>query len=375
MAVPEFVKMPLREKAKVMERELKARHCYRGEVLPWVVLPPKGRSDYLTGNFENCATWTGMYLASQVWRWRVTQDPAAKESADRSLEALLFLETVTGHPGYAARGFKQAQGPSWDEEAMPLTAWYQSGEWRWMGDVSKDQAVGGKMFGFCTYWDLMDDASRNERIRGCVSRCIGQIIRDGMRIIDIGNGEYRRLYAEHSGELEFAVQALFAMKAAHHITGEPIFERKYAELIAEGYHQITVEGAARKDNHGPGHGGLDHADTHLAFKGLYYLLKYETDERIRQYYLRAVERNFGTVHTEGNAFYNFVYHSVFDDCGDDEGAVRSLREMPIDRTVRPVRNSHRTDFDRTYPLPVYERPMSEWFWSSDAYALDGHLPG
>jgi len=355
-----------------MERELKARHCYQGLVLPQVILPPKGRQDYLSGNFENCATWSGMYLAGQVWRWRLTGDPAAKRSADETLDALLFLETVTGHPGYVARGYKPAQGPSPDEEMFPIAAWHQSGPYRWLGDVSKDQAAGGKLFGFCTYYDLMDDAARKRLIAESVGRCFTRVVEDGMRIVDIASGDYRVLYAQHSGELEFAVQALFAMKAAHHITGADLFEAKYRDLLRQGYHQITVEGAARKNNHGPGYGGLHHADTHLAFKGLYYLLKYEADPAVRRYYRRSVERNFGAVQTERNAFYCFVYQSAFDDCGDDEGAIQSLHEIPVDRVVRPVKNSHRTDFDPTYPLPVYERPASEWYWSEDAYALDGH---
>ena len=396
--------MPLGEKAAAMEAELKARHWYRGLVLPLVILPPKGSPDCLgspgpsspmsrtppdgvsqrkspglgasadsetpRGNFEDCSIWTGTYLAGQVWRWKATGDPDASASAQQAVDALLFLEAVTGHPGYLARGFKEADGPSWDEELFWNRSWWQSGEYRWMGQVTKDQA-GGRLFGLCTYFDLMDDEPRKRLIRESVSRVFGQIVRDGMRIVDIGDGSFRRLYAEHRGEIEFAVQALFCMKAAWHITGEEIFRDKYAELIAQQYHLIAIEGSPRKHNRTRAYAGIHHSDTHLVFMGLYCLLQYETDEAIRSYYSRAVERNFGTIQTEGNAFHSFVYHSIFEDCGDDESAIQTLREMPIDRRIRPVRNSDREDLDPSTPLPVYERPAAEYEWAASAYRLDG----
>jgi hypothetical protein len=353
-----------------MERELKARHWYKGLLLPLVILPPKGRPDYLSGNFENCPIWTGLHLAGQVWRWKLTADPVAKASADECLDGLLFLETVTGHPGYLARGFKEAQGPSWDEDLFWNKSWYQAGEYRWMGQVTKDQAC-GRLFGFCCYHDLVPDEDRKALIRESVRRVFSQIVSDNMKIIDIGDGSYRKLYAEHSGQIEFAVMALFAMQAAYHLTGDDLFRRKYLDLVDQGYLRIAIEGSARKGNHGPGYAGMHHSDTHLVFMGLYHLFRYETDEKIRSHYLRSLERNFGAIQTERNAFHNFVYHSVLEDCGDDEGALQSLREMPIERLIRPVKNSHRTDFDRTYPLPVYERPASEYEWASNAYRLDG----
>lgn len=365
-----FASVPLDKKAAMMEAELRARHIYRGLVLPLVILPPTGRADFLSGNFEDCSIWTGAYLASQMWRWKTTGDPAARANAEQSLAALLFLETVTGHPGYVARGFKQIEGPTPDEQLFGIRSWYQSGEYRWMGQVSKDQA-GGRLFGFCVYLDLSEDEPGKRLIQESVARVFAQIIKDDMRIIDIGDGSHRRLYAEHVGEIEFAVMALFCMKAAWHITGDDLFRRKYAELIGQGYHRIAVEGSARKNNHGSGYAGIHHSDMHLVFMGLYHLLRYETDDMIRAYYLRAAERNFGAIQTERNAFHNFVYHGAFDDCGDDEGAIQSLREMPVERVIRPVRNSHRKDFDRTYPLPVYERPAAEYEWAANAYRLDG----
>jgi len=371
MAVPQFVSMPLEEKAEVMERELQARHWYKGLVLPWVILPPKGREDYLSGNFEDCSIWTGTYLASQVWRWKVTGEEQAKARADEAVDGLLALETITGRPGYLARAFKEAQGPSWDEELFWNRSWYQAGDYRWMGQVTKDQAC-GRLFGFCAYWDLMEPSPRKQLVRDSVARVFGQIVEDGMRIVDVGDGSHRRLYPERAGEIEFTVMALFAMKAAHHITGERLFADKYQELIEQGYHRMAVEGVARKNNHGGGYAGLHHSDTHLVMMGLYYLLQYEKEGAIRDYYLRSLERTFGTIHTERNTFHNFVYHSAFEDCGDDEGAIQTLHEIPIDRRVWPVRNSQRTDFDRTYPLPAYERPMPEYYWTADAYALDGH---
>lgn len=55
------------------------------------------------GPNDNDGLWTSIYLSSQIFRYRVTQDAAAKASAWIHFEALELLNNVTGIPGYPAR--------------------------------------------------------------------------------------------------------------------------------------------------------------------------------------------------------------------------------------------------------------------------------
>ena len=61
------------EKAERFENAIENRHLIEGLILPTVVLPPQGRKDFQTGNYENCAIWTGMYVAAQSLRYATTK--------------------------------------------------------------------------------------------------------------------------------------------------------------------------------------------------------------------------------------------------------------------------------------------------------------
>jgi hypothetical protein len=54
---------------------------------------------------ESDGIWSGIYLASQCFRYAVTKDPVVKEQAWKHFEAFEFLLNVTGIPGFVARSF------------------------------------------------------------------------------------------------------------------------------------------------------------------------------------------------------------------------------------------------------------------------------
>jgi hypothetical protein len=119
-----------------------------------VVLPPAGRADYLSGNFEDACISTGQYLGAESFRYAVTREAEAKRRADESAAALRKLQTITGTKGFFGRGFKTATGPTWDEECYFLPReWHQAGDYRWLGDPSSD-SFNGRTFGWSCYFDL-----------------------------------------------------------------------------------------------------------------------------------------------------------------------------------------------------------------------------
>ena len=69
------------------------------------------------GPNDNDGLWTSIYLSSQIFRYRVTQDAAAKASAWTHFAAMELLNKVTGIPGYPARTFANRTGsplgPNW----------------------------------------------------------------------------------------------------------------------------------------------------------------------------------------------------------------------------------------------------------------------
>ena len=52
---------------------------------------------------DNDGLWTSLYVAAEAFRYGATGDPAAKRNARAALEALMFLERITGIPGFVAQ--------------------------------------------------------------------------------------------------------------------------------------------------------------------------------------------------------------------------------------------------------------------------------
>jgi len=91
------------------------------------------------GPDDNDGLWTSMYLSSQIFRYKVTQDPIVKSTAWTHFEALEFLHKVTGIPGYPARTYANRS------EFPPGPHWYPSPVYptlQFKGETSSDEAVG-----------------------------------------------------------------------------------------------------------------------------------------------------------------------------------------------------------------------------------------
>jgi hypothetical protein len=112
------------------------------------------------GPADSDALWTSMYVGSQVFRYKVTQDTAVKAAAWKSFEALDLLSQVTGILGYPARSFaKRTDFP-------PQPTWYPSPTYptlQFKGDTSSDQVTGYE-FAFPLVHDLLAE-NETERLR------------------------------------------------------------------------------------------------------------------------------------------------------------------------------------------------------------------
>jgi hypothetical protein len=374
----------LSEKAARFERDLRERHDFEGLVLPSVLLPPLGRADFQTGSYENACKWTGTYVGAASLRYAVTKGAPDREAARRSMLALHRLQDITGVRGVFARGFKRADGPTWDEDAGGWPGsrhwWFQNGPYRWMGDVSKDQ-LSAMLFGYALYWDLVADAADRPGVADHVDGLMGRIVDHDMMLVDL-NGQARNLRPDvvpddHFGEDTLrAAQALANLKIAHRITGEARYDRKYRELIErEGYHRRLINLSAHRYRKVLWPAGLHYNDVRMGFEALYSLVRYEADPTLVGYYRRGLDRSMGAVQNIGNAFCNFVYHAC---CADDPiheafdaDAIRTLQLMPVDKRAREVVNSRRDDFDPGWPLPIDERPAHEFEWNGNPFRLDG----
>ena len=351
--------LTLYRKALLFDADMEERFLHEGQLSPKLRLPTPDRP-FVSYNMPDNAYMTGLYCASQCWRYALTGDPHAKELARAASRALNHLQTVTGRPGLLARAAVPIDRP-WLDDGV----WHPSpdGRFRWRGDVSSDQ-VDGVMFGYYVYFTTVATEAEEPRIADHVGALVGAIVEAGLRIVDVdGNvttwGHYYPEYVRRREPMN-ALLMLQMLKVAAFITGERRFEAEYRRLIeTEGYAEIAERARAL----GPPE-RVNHSDDVLIMIALYPLLELEREPAIRTHYLKAAERwfhgsvEFPGVAPEANPLATFFYHHWTGKAGQEEPAIRTLRLMPLDmKWNRPTIDRYAERFGFEFdPAPASPPP-------------------
>ncbi len=279
----------LAAKAAWLQEDLHQNNMQYGIVMPRVLLPPEGNADLSSAHQEDGGNRTGPYLATLSFQYAVTGDKQVKQWADESFEAIEILEKVTGVEGSIARSFNKSDVKQRHEDwfFFPME-WHQSTSmpgYRWIGDPSSD-TYANLMYGLAMYYDLVADDNYKERVQEWVSKVTDRIIENDMRLVDV-DGKMT-LWGNYSPSLDReklnSLLPLFQLKVTYHITGNEKYQNKYLELINDhGYADESIMAASFKPPYVPW-------DTYHFMKGVYMLLRYETDQSLRDKYLAALER-------------------------------------------------------------------------------------
>jgi len=173
--------------------------------------------------------WTGMYLASQALRYRVTGDPAARAEVLRIARYLHQLMDITDTPGYIARYV--------GENVWPWNCHYPdghggkvhgTGEWEgyfWIDNTSRDQYCGW-WFGLSMAYEAVDDEAMRATIRQDFADVICMLVLNRWNITD-QHGEWTGNGAAWVGPI---MRLAWLVQAAHAID-----EPYYWELLEEQY--------------------------------------------------------------------------------------------------------------------------------------------
>ena len=140
---------------------------------------------------ENTILWTGMYLASQAFRYAVTGEAEAEENARRALDGLDKLTAVTGVDGLYGRTManpdvaydhRGEDNPGWTDSTAPGFE-----GWRFRHEVSKD-GYAGLMFGYAAALEHFTDPDLRQGVKEKLRAVADHLIENGLQIVDV-NGE------------------------------------------------------------------------------------------------------------------------------------------------------------------------------------------
>ena len=377
--------LTLADKAAYFERRIAERHKRHGLVADSELSESGSLATSHQYPNDNDGLWTAIYVAAEGFRYAVTKDRQALDSARRSVEAMLRLEAITGRSGFPARSFRHKDEPRHKDGIWHFTP---DGEWEWKADTSSDEIV-GHFFAYSVVYDLAADRDLKQKLRAAVSRIADHLIDNGYQLTDLHGGptrwgRYDPAYFEtDDGREERALRSLEMLshlKVAYHMTGNPRYDREYRKLINElGYHKNTTTYLRLRQE-------LNYSDEELAMLAYYPLFRYEKDPALLAVYREGFQQWWVNIQREDNPLWIFIY--AF--CNPAkrvpmEAAARTLYRIPMDLIKWSVKNSHRRDVpldasperhnqpQTSRLLPPDERRVMKW--NGNPFQLDDSRGG
>ena len=298
-------------------------------------------------NSDNDGLFTGLYCASQCFRYKVTGDEKAKANAKRAVEAMIKLTEVTGKPGFTARATRH----SYDEEfgMGNREEWHiceDNPECEWLGETSSDEMT-GHYFAYGIYYDLVADKKEKKKIAQVVKTITDHIIENNFHLTDVDgvpttwanwepellNNDDRWFYERGTNSLEI----LSFLKTTYHVTGEEKYNDVFNMLIEKHHYAMNCIQYKCEDGH------VAHIDDQLDFTNIYPLLVYTDNNAHKEIFKMGLTHHWEYERVERSPWFNITYGALTENYCDIENAAKSLSEMNLDLVRYPIYNSYRKD--------------------------------
>ncbi len=298
-------------------------------------------------NSDNDGLFSGLYCASQCFRYKVTGDEKARENARRSLFAMIKLTEITGKRGFTARAIRYS-----DEENFGTgerEEWHyceDNPDCEWLGETSSDEMT-GHYYAYGIYYDLCADESEKQKIAETVRNITDHIIENNFHLSDVDgipttwanwepallNYDDRWFYERGTNSLEI----LSFLKTAYHITGDEKYDKIFDMLIKDHHYGMNTMQYKAEDAH------IAHIDDQLDFANIYPLIMYTDNEAHKEIFKMGLTHHWRYERVERSPWFNITYGALTGNNCDIENAAVDLSEMTLDLIRWPVFNSYRTD--------------------------------
>jgi hypothetical protein len=364
---------------------------------------------------ENTILWSGMYLASQAFRYAVTRDSEAVQNARTVLSGLHDLTRVTGVRGLYGRALWRPD-VAFDYDGTGNPGWSDSTSipgWRFRNDVSKD-GYAGLMFGYAAAMEHFDDAGIIADVKERLDEIGDHLMENGLQIIDVEGEvtEHGALY--HSALDDFpgfnAMLASSFIKVIQTAADDPDLDDFYygclmrtrsgvdcpdIEVTELGSYLDSMEDSLFlflpncKQNY-------DNFD--MCYQAIYPLLRREKNDRVQSRLLGVLRNNM--FHTEdpdhqsvaviGNSWYTFAYAALVGSGPDDDpvlkqavdDAICKLKEFPQEKFDRYIPAGSQEEICRTRldkpaaaePIPLDEYAFDNYLWRLDFFEIQPEWP-
>lgn len=298
-------------------------------------------------NSDNDGLFTGLYCASQCFRYKVTGDKKAKENAQRAVDAMIKLTEITGKPGFTARATRYSHEENFgtgNREEWHICE--DNPDCEWLGETSSDEMT-GHYFAYGIYYDLVADDEEKKKIANVVKTITDHILENNFHLCDVDgvpttwanwepellNNDDRWFYERGTNSLEI----LSFLKTTYHVTGDKKYNDVFDMLIKKHHYAMNCMQYKCEDAH------IAHIDDQLDFTNIYPLIMYTDNEAEKEIFKMGLNHHFDYERVERSPYFNIVYGAITNNPCDIENAAKSLAEMNLDLIRWPVYNSYRKD--------------------------------
>ena len=308
-------------------------------------------------NSDNDGLFTGLYCASQCFRYAATGDSEAKANAKKAVEAMIKLTEITGKSGFTARATRYTDDPYFGTGNRE--EWHvckDNPECEWLGETSSDEMT-GHYFAYGIYFDLVADKKEKKKIAEVVKKITDHIIENNFHLCDVDgvpttwanwepdllNNDDRWYFEKGTNSLEI----LSFLKTTYHVTGDEKYNKVFEMLISKHHYAMNCMQYKVEDAH------IAHIDDQLDFTNIYPLIVYTDSEAQKEIFKMGLTHHYEYERIERSPFFNIVYGALTNRPCDIENAAKSLAEMNLDLIVWPTYNSYRKDIEIDFAPQEY----------------------
>jgi hypothetical protein len=387
--------MTLEEKASYFENQVRRRHIRYGFNAGLVDMEKGNVDSGRLQDSDNDGLWTAMYLASQVFRYKVTGSEDALMNCQESFDAMERLYSINPVRGFPSRSF--ARSGYIDRLGNP-ERWQHSSdpEWDWKATTSSDEAI-GHIFAFGVMAELLDSGDLKTRAIALIDTLMGHIVKNDLYMVDYDgkpttwgrwNPDYVNARPKMVGDRKLNSSNIIAMlQTGFHFTGNEKYRTKAFDLMENhGYLENLMRpmgeiGPAPPDSDEWSKmlsESWNHSDDEMYFLGYWGLYRYAFNDSLRVAYKKAILDHWQTERPEKEGAWNIMTAMTGTNNFDLHEAVWYLQQHPMDLIDWPISNSHRKDLLFIDPnfrnqttatvLPPDERPVQRH--NSNMFTLD-----
>jgi hypothetical protein len=350
-----------------IESNILAKHLPFG-----TILNPMLTADHTAiAGYTRCgdsALFTGLYMAAEAFRYRVTFEAAALENVRTALAGISLLVDVTGQD-LLSRCAVPTDSPyaagiiSEESHNGIYRATLRGRTWYFAGNTSRDQYT-GVFFGLGATYDLVTDPAIRATIASLAGRMIDHLTQYGWNVV-MPDG---------------SVSTSFSIRPDQQLT-----------LLQIGRHVNPQKYASRYSNFEPAASltplplAIDAANDHdayfkfnLDFLNLYNLIRLENDSSTRAWYERGFAAVRKTTDNHLNPHFNMIDRALH---GPDSARDAETR-ADLNAWLHRPRTDVYVDWRGTipacgdpnlacHPIPIEQRPPSDFLWQLNPFQLSG----